>query len=77
MSILSVQYDPEKTGELDSLLCRKCLPTLSEELNTSSSHVVVSSRLRIANLCCAGEEKIIRNVLRYCIFIIIPRSVIS
>lgn len=39
-------------------VCNACDPT------SNIVHAVQVTRFRVANLCCAGEEKIIRNVLR-------------
>ena len=45
--------------ETERLLCVNC----ENGNKLDSSHTFLSTRLRIANLCCAGEEKIIRTVL--------------
>jgi Zn2+/Cd2+-exporting ATPase len=43
--------------ELDQLLCSSCQP------GSDIPHEITKTRFRITNLCCAGEERIIRSTL--------------
>lgn len=43
----------------DQVKCDHCDPT------SSLQHIIKSTRIRIANLCCAGEESIIMNTLNH------------
>lgn len=46
-----------ESHELTELLCSSCQP------GSEIPHEIQQTRLRIANLCCAGEERIIRSTL--------------
>ena len=50
-----IEIDIEKDDK--ELLCSSCSP------GSNIPHEILSTRFRIANLCCAGEERIIRSSL--------------
>lgn len=56
MATLSVS-ERHESHELDQLLCSSCQP------GSDIPHELQQTRFRIANLCCAGEERIIRATL--------------